>query len=102
MNSANSAVHANTTHATPLRRHIFKRKEKILRIKLKLRGKMSSKQIKVSDTFEQSTCGVCGCCEINQYFTINDNFIEYSGTYMSLSTVLNEALDLKVIFGVKS
>lgn len=60
---------------------------------------MASKQIKVSDTFEQSTCGVCGCCEINQYFTINDNFIEYSGVFLSLREVLKEALDLRVSFG---
>lgn len=62
---------------------------------------MSSKQIKVSDTFEQSTCGVCGCCEINQYFTINDNFIEYSGIFLSLREVLKEALDLRVSLVVK-
>ena len=57
---------------------------------------MSSKQIKISDTFELSNCGVCGCSEINQYFTINDNFIEYSGTFLSLKEILKEALDLRV------
>lgn len=57
---------------------------------------MSSKRIKVSDTFEQSTCGVCGDCEINQYFSVNDNFIEYNGTFYSLREILVSALDFQV------
>jgi hypothetical protein len=54
--------------------------------------------IKVSDTFDQSTCGVCGDCEINQYFSINDNFIEYNGTFYSLREILTSALDFQVKF----
>lgn len=57
---------------------------------------MTSKRIRVSDKFDQSTCGVCGDCEINQYFAINENFIEYQGTFYSLREILSSALDFQV------
>lgn len=52
--------------------------------------------MRVSDKFDQSTCGVCGDCEINQYFAINENFIEYQGTFYSLREILSSALDFQV------
>ena len=57
---------------------------------------MASKQIKVSDVFEKSACGVCGCEEINQYFSVNENFIEYGGVFLSLREILRDALDVRV------
>lgn len=61
-------------------------------------GKMTTKRLKISDAFEQNTCGVCGNCEINQFFNINDNFIEYCGIFYSFREILATALDLQVCF----
>jgi hypothetical protein len=58
---------------------------------------MGTKQINVSDIFEQSTCSICGCCEINQYFDINDNFVEYFGVYFSFREIISDSLNLQVI-----
>lgn len=59
---------------------------------------MTTKRIKVIDVFDQSTCGVCGGSEINQYFGVNDHFIEYScGAFLSIREVLSSALDFQVI-----
>lgn len=57
---------------------------------------MASKQIKISDVFEQSCCGVCGYEDINQYFSVNENFVEYLGVYVSLREILRDSLDIKV------
>lgn len=57
---------------------------------------MTSKRVKVSDKFDQSTCAVCGDCGINQFFSINDNFIEYNETFYSLREILASALDFQV------
>lgn len=59
---------------------------------------MASKEIKVIDVFEENTCNICGCNDINQYFGINDNFIEYRGTFYSFRELLAESLGLNVIF----
>lgn len=50
----------------------------------------------VTDTFSRSTCSVCGGSEINQYFSISGNFIEYCGIFHSFQDILAEALDFHV------
>lgn len=57
---------------------------------------METKRSNISDTFVQSTCSVCGSSDINQYFSINDNFIEYCGVFYSFRDILAEALDFHV------
>lgn len=52
--------------------------------------------LEVSDVFKNSTCGLCGNCELNQYFSINDKFIEYNGVYCSFREILAVAVDLVV------
>lgn len=57
---------------------------------------MSKNRTKLTDIFDQSTCGVCGGCEINQYFLINDSFVKYDGIFYSLREFLICALDFQV------
>jgi hypothetical protein len=57
---------------------------------------MSISGLKVVDTFDRSSCGVCGGYEVNQYFGISDSFINYDGKFLSLREVLRSALDFQV------
>lgn len=56
---------------------------------------MTSNSI-ISATFKQGTCDLCGISEINQFFNISDNFIDFNGKYLSLRFILKESLDIQV------
>lgn len=51
---------------------------------------------KVSDIFKQGECGVCGCTEVNRYFSIQDNYIDYNGSFVSYQEIIAESLDFQV------
>lgn len=57
---------------------------------------MATVGFKVVDAFDRSYCSVCGYNGVSQYFSITDNFIEYSDIFFSLREILAEALDLHV------
>jgi hypothetical protein len=57
---------------------------------------MGSNQIKISDYFEQNTCSICGDTGVNQFFSVNDNFIDYCGVFYSFREIFADALDLQV------
>lgn len=57
---------------------------------------MNFQRIRVVDSFNKCTCGVCGHEEVNEYFGVNESFIDYQGVYISFREVLSESLDLKV------
>ena len=46
--------------------------------------------------FETKDCMLCGNDEVNEYFDVNSNFIEYHGVYHSLREILIEALNFDV------
>lgn len=51
---------------------------------------------KVSDTFQRSSCFLCGFSGVSQFFNINESFIEYfPASYISFREILNETLELK-------
>ncbi|KAG5671350.1 hypothetical protein PVAND_001552 [Polypedilum vanderplanki] len=57
---------------------------------------MASKRFRITDTFKENICGICGCKDINQYFDVNDNFIEYYNVYYSFREILLESLDIQI------
>ena len=52
--------------------------------------------LKIDKIFENNTCNVCGYCDINQYFGINDNYIEYDKSFISFREILVESLGFQV------
>lgn len=50
----------------------------------------------MNDTFRQGLCGACGIYDINQYFSVKDNFITYNDKFITLREVLADALDFHV------
>lgn len=50
----------------------------------------------INDRFHKSTCGVCCTYEVNQYFSIDNNFIDYNKSLISFRKILSETLDFDV------
>ena len=57
---------------------------------------MTTKQNQTCDRFYKNTCGVCGNNDINQYFNVDTNFVDYNGIYLSLREVSVDALAFEV------
>lgn len=50
---------------------------------------MATKRINITDIFEAKMCGLCGSNELSQFFGINENFVEYSGTNLYFKISIN-------------
>ncbi|CAG9806683.1 unnamed protein product [Chironomus riparius] len=57
---------------------------------------MATKRINIVDVFEAKLCGLCGSNELSQFFSINDNFVEYSGIFIPFRQILAESLNINI------
>lgn len=55
---------------------------------------MDLNQRYLTDVFKESICCVCSLSYVNQYYNINKNYIDYCGKILSLSEILEEALNV--------
>lgn len=52
--------------------------------------------LKILHRFEYKTCVLCENTEVNEYYDIDKNFIEYDEVFHSLHEILNDALNFNV------
>lgn len=57
---------------------------------------MAANRRRLTDTFKSGFCCVCGLSDVNQYYGINESYIDYCGNFPTFKDVLIEVLNLNV------
>lgn len=57
---------------------------------------MAQNRRHLTDTYKEGFCCVCGLSDVNQYYGVNESYIDYCGDFHMLKEVLVEVLNVNV------
>jgi hypothetical protein len=58
--------------------------------------KMAQNHRHLTDTYKEGFCCVCGLSDVNQYYGINESYIDYCGNFHTLKEILVDMLNVNV------